>query len=165
MIALTRIRLPSQKHHSQRLVFVELFWMPFWHLGDRPYWSLTCIWSETAFPSKPCWWAPAMPPLLAWNHLSLLQTCSQAVRLIPHAAVMNVQTWCATMQCHSEQFCSYLHCISLHICMLTILWDANSILPDKIKDRDELESNLQLHSFFYLLDNEQVAARVKLTPQ
>ena len=48
--------------------------------------------------------------------------------------------------------------------MLTMLWDAKSNLPDKTEDLDELESNLQLHSFFYLLDNEQVAARVKLTP-
>ena len=92
MTALTTILLPSQKHHSQRLVFVESFWTPFWHLGDRPYWSLRRIWSETAFPSKSCWWAPAMPPLLAWNHLSLLQTCRQAVHLMPQAAVMNVAT-------------------------------------------------------------------------
>ena len=155
MTARTRILLPSQKHHSQRLVFAESFWMPFWRLGDRPYWSLRRIWSEIAFPSKPCWWAPALPPLLAWNHLSLLQTCRQAVHLMPQAAVMNVQEWCATMQCHSEQFCNYLHCISLHICMLTMLWDANSNLPDKMKYLDELESNLQPHSFFYLLNKLQ----------
>ena len=37
--------------------------------------------------------------------------------------------------------------------MLTVLWDANSNLPDKTEDLDELESNLQLHSFFYLLDS------------
>ena len=30
-----------------------------------------------------------------------------------------------------------------------------AVSPDKNKDLDELESNLQLHSFFYLLDNEQ----------
>ncbi len=39
-----------------------------------------------------------------------------------------------------------------------------AIFPS-LKVLDELESNLQVHTFFYLLDNEQVAARVKLTPQ
>lgn len=34
-----------------------------------------------------------------------------------------------------------------------------------LKVLDELENNLQLHSFFHLLDNEPVAATVKLTPQ
>lgn len=33
-----------------------------------------------------------------------------------------------------------------------------------LKVLDELENNLQLHSFFHLLDNEPVAATVKLTP-
>lgn len=55
VIALTKILLLSQKHHSQHPSLEESFWMPFWHRGGHPYSSLMRIWSKIAFPSKSCW--------------------------------------------------------------------------------------------------------------
>ena len=96
MIVLTRVLLLSRKHCFQHPLLEESLWMPFSHDGGHPCSSVMRIWSGTAFPSKPCGWAP-MPPWLAWKRLSLLQICKQAVHLMPDAAATNVQRCCATL--------------------------------------------------------------------